>query len=60
MHLYATLAEKERRLIAERTKAALAQQVRLEQTSATLTTLIMPAGLVEQRGPARRTNLHRV
>ena len=26
MHLYATLAEKERRLIAERTKAALASK----------------------------------
>ena len=49
LHLYAALAEKERRLIAERTKAALAAKKAAEQGSATRATWLTPAALEGQR-----------
>jgi DNA invertase Pin-like site-specific DNA recombinase len=48
LHLYAALAEKERRLIAERTKAALAGR-RLEHASVTRATWLTPAASEGQR-----------
>jgi DNA invertase Pin-like site-specific DNA recombinase len=53
LHLYAALAEKERSLIAERTKAALPRSAPAAQSSATPPTSSMPAGSAAPRKSPR-------
>ena len=59
LHLYAALAEKERRLIAERTRAALAAKRAAGATLGNRRNLGHAGSLVERRLLVRRTNLHR-
>jgi DNA invertase Pin-like site-specific DNA recombinase len=56
LHLYAALAEKERRLISARTKAALAAKKAGGLGSATRAILILPARPKGQPSLERRTN----
>jgi hypothetical protein len=58
LHLYAALAEKERRLIAERTKAALAAKKPLEHASVIRATWLTPATLEGQCWSMSRMNSH--
>ena len=59
LHLYAALAEKERRLISERTRGALAAKKAGAHGLATRATWFRPGRLVERRWSARQTNLRR-
>jgi hypothetical protein len=58
LHLYAALAEKERRLIAERTKAALAAKKAPEQVLEIPAIWSRPARWGERRWCAQPTNSH--
>jgi len=59
LHLHAALAEEERRLISERTKAALAVRKQAGASSATRSTSAKPATRAAQRWPSLQTSMRK-